>query len=111
MSDIIHAIATRMEDALNKQLGQGNTSALERFSPTLFGFGEDFLMQAVSEASTALCFATNPTSGHPTLLERRMPSLISAGLVSGIIPMSIRKLSLQEIQAIVSRFQDGVNAG
>jgi len=96
-----------MDANLKKQWDRASTSRFEPSQPMLFSFGDDLSMEAASEVSIARYFVMNPHGDHPTLLDRLMPSLISSGLVRGIIPLSIRRLSLAEIQAIASCGPDG----
>jgi len=54
--------------------------------------------------------AMSQNTNRPSLSDRLTQSLISAGLVKGIIPMSMRKRSNQLTLDTVLRWQDGDNA-
>lgn len=58
---------------------------------TLFLFGENSLTDQDNKELIALFSATKANTSHQTLSDRLTPSLISAGLVKGITPMSVRK--------------------
>lgn len=60
--------------------------------------------------STVVSSETKATCKVQTLSDRLTPLLISAGLVRGIIPMSMRKKSNQKTLAFASSKPDGLNA-
>src|SRR5687767_7618639 len=72
-------------------------------------FGESSLMTASTcependrAASTARHSGTKPKSSLPTLYARRAQSLLTAGLIAGITPMSIRKRFGADCREVVS---------
>jgi len=73
-------------------------------------FGEISGTIAGRSESTAPFSETNHGINHPSLSDRLTQSLISAGLVKGIIPMSMRVRSNQQTLDIVSNLRGGGNA-
>jgi len=67
---------------------------------TLFSSGESSSTTAASKASAALCSATKVRTNRRSLSDRLTSSLITAGLVKGITPSSIRQLSGQPIRVL-----------
>jgi hypothetical protein len=76
-------------------------------TPSLFG--GDLSTTPDSRESTVPCSETKARSYHRSLSDRLTPSLISAGLVKGITPMSIRQLSGQPIRVLAFDMPDGVD--
>jgi hypothetical protein len=72
--------------------------------------GESSLTQADSKESTALSSETKASTSPVSLSDRLTPSLISAGLVCGTIPMSMRRKSNQPIQVPATKLLDGLSA-
>jgi hypothetical protein len=70
-------------------------------------FGSDSETTQAKKASTAPYSETNQSTDHQTLSDRLTPLLISAGLVCGIIPTSMRDASGQGTLDAVLRSQDG----
>jgi hypothetical protein len=62
-----------------------------------------------SQELTVQCSATRARTNQATLSDKLTQSLISAGLVKGIIPTSMRTKSNPVIPAIASWLQDGGN--
>lgn len=113
MSDIIQAESlpsVELDESLKSSSALDNISASELVKATLFLFGESSLMQAASNGSTAQCSEMNPHIKAQTLSDRLTPLLISAGLVCGIIPMSMRLKSNQTTLDFVSSKRDGETA-
>jgi len=73
-------------------------------------FGENSLMAADNKESTVPSSAMRVPISHLSLSGRLTPLLISAGLVRGIIPMSMRTRSDQLTLGIVLKPQGGENA-
>jgi hypothetical protein len=86
---------------------QVNTSASEHGRETLSLCGGDSLTHRVKKESTARYSETKAGTEVQTLSDRLTPSLISAGLVCGIIPMSMRDALGQATLDAVLRRQDG----
>lgn len=62
-----------------------------------FSFGDGLGMTAGRQELTARSSAMSPQYGPRTLSERQTPSLITAGLVSGITPTFARRLFARRI--------------
>lgn len=75
----------------------------------LFG-GEANTGLTAKPGSNAPCSATRVRSSRPSLSDRLTRSLITAGLVCGITPLSIRKLSGQPIRVLAFAEPDGGGA-
>ena len=102
---------TTKTDVLPKKLSaQGNTSCSAHGTVTHCLFGENLKTIAGNKELTVPYSAMRANTNHQTLSGRLTPLLISAGLVRGIIPMSMRVKSNQLILDIVLRPQDGDNA-
>jgi hypothetical protein len=76
-----------------------------------FGYGEGSKTTAAKLALTARSSETKACTSLPSLSDRLTPSLISAGLVCGIIPLSMRDSSGQQTLAAVLRPQGGKIVG
>lgn len=74
------------------------------------GCGEDFKMIVDSRESIAPYSETKADTCQASLSDRLTPSLISAGLVCGIIPLCMRDASGQLTLDSVLRPQDGEHA-
>ncbi len=72
-----------------------------------YGSGESSATTADKLELTAQSSETNRTTKVQSLSDRLTPSLISAGLVKGTIPTSIRKASSLGIRGIASWWPDG----
>lgn len=86
-------------------------SSCEQREATQCLFGDDSLMTVVRPESTAPCSATSHATLAVSLSDRLMQSLISAGLIAGITPLSIRKRYGQAILDFASSKQDGNDVG
>lgn len=86
---------TKMGESVANSLDPANTSCSEPETQTPCLFGENTLTTPSQnrKASSARSSATKRQTAiaRPTLSDKLMPLLISAGLVKGIIPRSIRK--------------------
>lgn len=77
-----------------------------RETPRLFGDAQSTVKTA-SKASSAASSATKDRTSRPSLSDRLTRSLITAGLVCGITPSSIRHLSGQPIRVLAFGAPDG----
>ena len=73
-------------------------------------YGESSSTTADNKALTARCSETKVRTYRPSLSDRLTQSLITAGLVNGITPMSIRQASDQPIRAFAFSKPDGDDA-
>jgi hypothetical protein len=97
-------------DANQKKLSApANTSCSEHGMETLYLFGESLKTIADNKELTAPFSVTKANTNRQSLSDRLTPLLISAGLVRGIIPMSMRAKSNQGTLDIVLKSQDGDN--
>ena len=103
-------IIIKMEGNQRKLSAPVNTSCSEHGAETLCLFGVNSKMIQDNKASTVQYSEMKARINQASLSDRLTPLLISAGLVSGIIPMSMRVKSNQLILDIVLRPQDGDNA-
>lgn len=108
--DIIAGMSIKTDEFLLKLSDPENTSCSElgRVMPCLSGKSSE--TRAGKSESTALSSATRASTGAVTLSDRLTPLLISAGLVCGIIPLSMRDGSSQLTLDAVLRRQVGKNA-
>ena len=97
MSSITPATNIETVDRAVCSAGREKTSSSERRPATLFSFGEDSETPALtsepaspSPASTVQRFATLEKQRAATLYAKRIELLISAGLIVGITPTSVR---------------------
>lgn len=74
----------------NSFVGLGKKSCSEPEARMLSLFGENLFMDQASKESTVQFSETKVRTDLPTLSDRLTQSLISAGLVRGITPTSIR---------------------
>lgn len=75
-------------------------------------FGDEASTAGTSKpASSARCSVTRASRYRPSLSDRPTASLITSGLVCGITPSSIRKLSGQPIRVLAFDGPDGSDAG
>jgi hypothetical protein len=89
-------------------VGQEKKLFFGHSAETPFSCGENSLTDAKDNTgSTAPYFGMSRGTEHLTLSDRLTQSLISAGLVRGIIPTSIRKRSGQQILDIAFFGPDG----
>ena len=107
MSNTTVATFTETVENPNSSAVPAKRSPCEHGRETLSLFGESLLMAAESRELTALFSETNPRTRQVSLSDRLTQSLISAGLVKGIIPMSIRDASGQQTLDAVLREQAG----
>lgn len=105
----VHQLAP--DDLPRSSSDPGNTSACEHGREMLFSSGESSLICDTNQESTAPCSETNQNTAVQTLSDRLTPLLISAGLVCGIIPMSMRDVSNQLTLDAVLRPPDGEPVG
>lgn len=110
MSDITAHTDIEMVANDSSLSGREKNSSYEQreLMPSLFG--EISLMTADRSASTARRSATKGRSRPPSLSDRLTQSLITAGLVKGITPTSIRKRSGAAIPDTVFSWLDGSDA-
>jgi hypothetical protein len=87
-------------------LGQGNTSSLEQAQgmPCLSGGNTSTTPSRIKTELNAPSFGTKTADpiSRPSLSDRLTPSLISAGLVRGITPRSVRRQLGAQILDIAS---------
>ena len=110
MKGTIPNTITKMAENQRKLSAPENTSCSEHGNATLCLFGENSLMAADNKESTVPSSAMRVPISHLSLSGRLTPLLISAGLVRGIIPMSMRTRSDQLTLGIVLKPQGGENA-
>ena len=102
-------IIIKMEGNQRKLSAPVNTSCSEHGIATLCLFGENLKTIAGNKELTVPYSAMRANTNHQSLSGRLTPLLISAGLVRGIIPMSMRAKSNQGTLDIVLKSQDGDN--
>jgi hypothetical protein len=105
MSGTTPVMSTKMDAGEVNSLDREKQSRSVRSMETLCLFGESLLMTVDSGALTAPSFTTKDRSSHRSLSDRLTPWLISAGLVKGIIPTSIRR-SCREQRILDSVFSE-----
>ena len=105
--DITANIITKTDETQKRLLVPGNISCSEHGKETLSLFGENSEMIPGSKELIARYSGTKVNTNRATLSDRLTPLLISAGLVNGIIPMSMRKKSNQVTLDAVLRRPDG----
>ena len=111
LTDTTVGMFTEMVESQNSFAVPVKRSSYEPGMETLSLFGESFETIAGSGESTAQSSETNPSTDQVSLSDKLTQSLISAGLVKGIIPMSIRDVSGQQTLDAVLRELDGEPAG
>jgi hypothetical protein len=109
-TDITAANSTKTEESLNCFADQGKKSSCEHGPVTLCLFGKNLSMHPVSKGSTAPFLETSRNINPASFSDRLTPLLISAGLVNGTIPMSMRDASGQTTLDAVLRPLDGNDA-
>ncbi|MDD5724488.1 MAG: hypothetical protein PHY29_12250 [Syntrophales bacterium] len=116
--DTIRDGDTKMGEGPKSSLAQANTSFSGRGNVMLYSVGKNLWMAALmrelandKSGSTVLSSATRVNTRVRSLSDRLTPSLISAGLVRGIIPTLMRKKSNQQILDSVLSGQDGNDVG
>jgi hypothetical protein len=107
MSSTTVATITGTAESQNSSVALEKRSAFEHGMETLSLFGESFEMPAEKRESTAPSSEIKVHIYRVSLSDRLTQSLISAGLVKGIIPMSIRDASGQTTLDTVLREPDG----
>ena len=90
---ITPAIATATAERETSSAAREKKLSCEPPMRTLSLFGENLSMAPASRESTAPSSVMRVRTDHPTLSDRLTQSLISAGLVKGITPTSIRNES------------------
>ena len=103
----IQKYTIKMEENQNYFAGREKRLSYEHRGGTLCLFGENSKMILDSKESTAPSSEMNQNTNQVSLSDRLMQSLISVGLVKGIIPMSMRVKSNQLMLDTVLRSQDG----
>ena len=103
-------IATGGNDAYSS--AQAKRSPSERKNRTHYSSGESSSRPTPADksASTAPCSETRDRTYRPSLSDRLTQSLITAGLVKGITPTSIRGASNQPIRVLAFDTPDGSDA-
>jgi len=107
MKDIIQNITTKTEGKQNYLPVSEKKLSYEHGMVTPSLFGEKELMILDSKESTVQYSETKANICRVSLSDRLMQSLISAGLVKGIIPMSMRVRSNQQTLDVVLKKQGG----
>ncbi len=102
--------AIEMAESGTNSLGRVNPLCCELPTLQLCLYGESSSMIPVSTESTALPSATKVRTKAVSLSDRLTPSLISAGLVRGTTPRSVRRMLGAIIPDIVSSWQGGLDA-
>jgi len=110
MKDIIQNITTKTEEKQNYLPESEKKLSSEHGTGMLSLFGEKELMILDNKESTAQSSETKASIYRVSLSDRLMQSLISAGLVKGIIPTSMRVRSSQQMLDAVLRKQGGESA-
>jgi hypothetical protein len=117
ISSIIPPSDTQTGESELSSLAPVKPSPLEPLTGTPSLFGESLSTTALtneleksSKALTAPCSETKVNTYQASLCDKLTPSLISAGLVRGTIPTSIRKRSHQGILDIAFFEPVGVDA-
>ncbi len=110
INDIIPDTNIKTDESKSNLLGRGKLSSSEPPAAMPCLFGESSLTIQASKESTAPCSETKADTNPQTLSDRLTQSLISAGLVKGITPMSVRKQLGAAIPDIVSWQRDGISA-
>jgi len=111
MKDIIQHTDIAMVEKENCSVAQERKLSCVHIKEMPVLSGASLKTHPVSKESTVLYFGTNQNTGAATLSDRLMQSLISVGLVKGIIPMSTRKGSSQLTLDAVLNSPDGESAG
>jgi len=111
LTDITAVNFTKTVENQNCSADQVKKSSCEHGTETHCSSGKNSSMHPVSKESTAPYFGTNPITNPVSFSDRLTPLLISAGLVKGIIPMSMRDASGQTTLDAVLKSQAGVYAG
>jgi hypothetical protein len=100
-----------MEESQNCFAAPAKNSCCEHGNAMLCGFGEDSKTIADKPGSTVPFSEMKATIFPATLSDRLTQSLISAGLVCGTIPLSMRDASGQTILGFASKPLAGEHAG
>lgn len=98
---------TAMDENQNSSAAPVKNSCSEHGTAMLSLCGESSLTPAVKPESTAQSSETKAATLRASLSDRLTRSLITAGLVKGIIPLSIRDASGQTTLDAVLRKPDG----
>lgn len=107
MSGIIQPIDIRTAGCVKSSVGRAQKSFSELEPETLSLFGESSLTLEETKELIALFSETKAQSKPLTLSDRLTKSLISAGLVKGITPMSVRRKLGAVIPDFALRLPDG----
>jgi hypothetical protein len=99
----------KTEGVQSFSLDPEKSSSLERGKETLYGYGTGLLTLLDKQGLTVPFSETKANTSRVSLSDRLTPSLISAGLIKGIIPMLMRDGSDQQILDFVLRPQGGEN--
>ncbi len=92
---------TRMDESSGCSVGQEKKLCCEHGPAMRSLYGESFETTAAKSGSTAPHSETNRRTKAQTSFARRTALLTASGLVKGIIPMSMRRRSDQQILATV----------
>jgi hypothetical protein len=98
---------TKTEGSQNYFADPAKKSSSELGNAMLCSSGKNLSTHQVSKESTAPFLETNQSTAQVPLSDRLTPLLISAGLVKGTIPMSMRDASGQTTLDAVLRPLDG----
>lgn len=107
MNDITPVTNIATDGGEHNLSDQAKPLSCERSQPMRSLFGENSLMTAESAVSIVPSLETNPRICRASLSDRLTESLISHGLVKGIIHTSLRTKSNQQILVAVFCEQDG----
>lgn len=110
MNDITQPTDIATVVAAPSSADQARRLCSERSTVTRCLFGESSLTDQDSKELIVQCSETKARINRVSLSDRLTPSLISAGLVRGIIPMSMRRRSDQLIPDGVSNWLAGSGA-
>lgn len=101
---VMHCLSVIIRHAKTRIASSGNSSApaskscSERSKAMPFSLGDGaYIAEMDSSASSAVYSETKAATCHRNSYAKRTQSLITSGLVKGILPMSMRKLSNQQM--------------
>ncbi len=101
--------ATKTAETAISSLAPEKRSSLEQPKATPSLSGGNSSTHPANKELTARSSATKARGSRQSLSDRLTPSLISAGLVNGITPMSVRKQLGAVIPVTASKRPDGAN--
>jgi hypothetical protein len=111
LTDIIAVNFTKTVENQNCSADQVKKSSCEHGMETHCSSGKNLSIYPVSKESTAPFLETSRNINPASFSDRLTPLLISAGLVNGTIPISMRDASGQATLDAVLKSQAGVYAG